>query len=56
MCYKDHIFAFCLYKLQFIGERMRKGSALDPHKELLKKFLMNPQNFQKRVKFHQFSH
>ena len=34
---------------------MRKGSALDPHKGLLKKSLMNPQNFQKRDKFHQLS-
>jgi len=33
---------------------MRKGSALDPLKELLRKFLKNPQNFQKRDKFHQF--
>jgi len=34
---------------------MRKGSALDPLKGLLKKSLKNPQNFQKMDKFHQFS-
>jgi len=31
---------------------MRKGSALDPLKGLLKKSLKNPQNFQKMDKFH----
>jgi hypothetical protein len=42
-------------KLQFSGERMRKGSALDPPKNFLKKVLRNLKNFQKRVIFHQFS-
>jgi len=45
--------------LQFIGERggegMRKGSALDPQKNFLKKVLLNLKNFQKRDKLHQFS-
>jgi len=34
---------------------MRKGSALDPLKPFLEKGFENPKNFQKRVKFHQFS-
>ena len=45
-------------KLQILicrrGE-MRKGSALDPPKNFLKKVLRNLKNFRKRVIFHQFS-
>jgi len=45
-------------KLQFIGGGMRggrKGSALDPPKNFLKKVLLNLKNFQKRDNFHQFN-